>query len=148
MIVAAFGDPGLAALRAALGAPVTSIAEAGMAEAAEGGRRFAVVTTTPGLRDRIAETAARYGHRRFVGTWTTPGDPAALTADPPALEAALAGAVEQAVREGGVEAIVVGGGPLAQAARVLSATAPVPLIEPLPAAVRLSLDRAMGGART
>jgi len=148
VIVAAFGDPGLDALRAALAAPVTSIAEAGMAEAAEGGRRFAVVTTTPGLRDRIAETAARYGHRRFVGTWTTPGDPAALTADAPALEAALAGAVEQAVREGGVEAIVVGGGPLAQAARVLSATAPVPLIEPLPAAVRLSLDRAMGGART
>ena len=59
VIVAAFGDPGLDALRAALNVPVTGIAEAGMVEAAEGGRRFAVVTTTPDLRDQIAETAAR-----------------------------------------------------------------------------------------
>ena len=147
VIVAAFGDPGLNALRAMLVAPVTGIAEGGMAEAAGDGRRFAVVTTTPGLRNRIVETAARYGHRRFVGTWTTPGDPTALTADPPALEAALARAVEQAVSEGGAEAIIVGGGPLAQVARVLSATAMVPLIEPLPAAVRLSLNRAMARAR-
>ncbi len=142
-IVAAFGDPGLDALRAALNVPVTGIAEAGMAEAAQGGRRFAVVTTTPSLCDRIAETASRHGHRRFAGTWTTPGDPAALTANLSALEAALAAAVEQAVRKGGVEAVVIGGGPLAVAARALAGTAPVPLIEPVPAAVRLSLRRAM-----
>ena len=147
VIIAAFGDPGLDALRAALDVPVTGIAEAGMAEAAEGARRFAVVTTTPRLCDRIAETAWRYGHRRFAGTWTTPGDPAALTADPAALEAALAAAVEQAVREGGVDAVVIGGGPLTVAARVLAATARVPLIEPVPAAVRYSLKRAMARTR-
>ena len=147
VIVAAFGDPGLDALRSTLAVPVTGIAEAGMAEAARGGRRFAVVTTTPGLRDRIAETAARYGLRHFAGTWTTDGDPVALTADPPALEAALAASVEQAIREGGAEAIVIGGGPLATAARSLLATSPVPLVEPVPAAVRLSLARAMEGTR-
>ena len=148
------GHGGLATSFAAALAPtyapeleIAGIAEGGMAEAAGGGRRFAVVTTTPGLRNRIVETAARYGHRRFVGTWTTPGDPTALTADRPALVAALARAIEQAVSEGGAEAIIVGGGPLAQAARVLSATAIVPLIEPLPAAVRLSLDRAMARVR-
>jgi Asp/Glu/hydantoin racemase len=142
VIVAAFGDPGLVALRAALARPVTGLAEAGMAEAGRGGRRFAVVTTTPGLRERISMTATAQGHRRFAGTWTTSGDPAALTADPPALEAALAAAVEEAVRQGGAEAIVIGGGPLAVAARALRATAPVLLVEPVPAAVRLSLARA------
>lgn len=141
VIVAAFGDPGLDALRDVLAIPVTGIAEAGMAEAARSGRRFAVVTTTPRLRDRIAETASRYGHRRFAGTWTTPGDPAALTADAAALEAALAAAIAEAVADGGAEAVVIGGGPLAVAARALAASAPVPLIEPIPAAVRCSLRR-------
>src|SRR5687767_3398450 len=45
VIVAGFGDPGVDALRGLLPCPVTGIAEAGMAEAGAGGRRFAVVTT-------------------------------------------------------------------------------------------------------
>ena len=148
VIIAAFGDPGLEALRSKLSVPVTGIAEAGMAEAAQGGRRFAVVTTTPRLRGRIAETAARYGYTTFAGTWTTGGDPAALTADAYALEAGLARAVEAAVREGNADTVVIGGGPLAIAARSLAASAPVPLIEPVPAAVRLSLNRLNARAGT
>lgn len=143
VIVAAFGDPGRDALASEIAAPVTGIAEAGMAEAASEGRRFAVVTTTPLLRDSIADTARRYGHRAFAGTWTTPGDPATLTDDPPALEAALAAAIDTAVASGGAEAVVIGGGPLAVAARALAAVAPVPLIEPVPAAARLALARAL-----
>ena len=141
VIVAAFGDPGLDALRSLLSCPVTGIAEAGMAEAGAGGRRFAVATTTPGLRDMIAATAARHGHGAFAGTWTTPGDPAALTADADALVRALATACRAAIAEGGAEAVVIGGGPLACAARALAGTLPVPLVEPVPAAVRLSLVR-------
>jgi Asp/Glu/hydantoin racemase len=141
VIVAAFGDPGLDALRELLPCPVTGIAEAGMAEAGAGGRRFAVATTTPDLRDSIAATAARYGHGAFAGTWTTRGDPTALMADAEALVRALGAACRAAVAEGGAEAVVIGGGPLARAARALAATLPVPLIEPVPAAVRLSLAR-------
>jgi Asp/Glu/hydantoin racemase len=141
VIVAAFGDPGLARLRAALDIPVTGIAEAGMREAAEGDRCFAVVTTTPALVDSIAATAAKHRHTGFLGTWTTRGDPAELTADSLRLEARLAEAVEAAVRESHAEAIVIGGGPLAQAAHALAATAPVPLIQPIPAAVRLTRAR-------
>jgi allantoin racemase len=140
VIVAAFGDPGLGVLRARLPIPVTGIAEAGMAEAAEDGRRFAVVTTTPLLRYCIAETAADQGYDSFIGTWTTPGDPVVLTTDYNALLDALAVACFEAI-VGGAEAIVIGGGPLAEAARALVGTTPVPLIEPLPAAVRLTLSR-------
>ena len=141
VIVAAFGDPGLSALRATLDVPVTGIAEAGMAEAGENGRPFAVVTTTPDLAPRIASAAAHYGHLGFAGTWTTDGDPAALIADPDALEAALGKAIRCAADSGRAEAVVIGGGPLAMAARAFSATAPVPLVEPVPAAVRLSFRR-------
>ena len=112
-----------------------------MAEAGLNGRSFAVVTTVPKLVPRIASTAARHGHPGYIGTWTTSGDPAALTADAALLEAALAKAIRRAVGSGRAEAVVIGGGPLATAARALSATAPVTLVEPIPAAVRLSLAR-------
>ena len=59
VIISAFGDPGLEALRAVLPMPVTGIAEAGMAEAGEGWRRFCVVTTTPDLKTAIEQTARR-----------------------------------------------------------------------------------------
>lgn len=147
VIVAAFGDPGVPVLRRRLFVPVTGIAEAGMAEAAQGDRPFAVVTTTPDLRDHIGQTAARHGHGDFLGTWTTPGDPAALTEDGPALRDALAEAANDAIRAG-ARAIVIGGGPLAEAARSLAREVSVPLIEPVPAAVRLSLTRQMQGALT
>lgn len=144
VIVAAFGDPGLDGLRAALPVPVTGIAEAGMREAAQGRRRFAVVTTTPALRDRIAATAVRHGHAGFIGTWVTPGDPAALTADAAALFRALADGCHRAA-SAGAEAVIIGGGPLAEPARALSDVVSVPLIEPLPAAVRLTQLRLSQG---
>lgn len=143
VIVAAFGDPGLAALRQRLAIPVTGIAEAGMAEAATAGRRFAVVTTTPALVGAIAGAAARYGHDTFAGTWLTPGDPAEVMADLDRLVGALHEACLRACRESAAEAIVVGGGPLAVAARRLAGLVKVPLIEPVPAAVRLAAIRGM-----
>jgi allantoin racemase len=141
VIVAAFGDPGLVELRWRLPCPVTGIAEAGMAEAAALSPCFAVVTTTPALVPSIAANAAASGHHAFAGTWVTPGDPASLMADPVALSAALDAACRRAIDEGGAGAIVIGGGPLAVAARALAGTLPVPLVEPLPAAVRLTLRR-------
>ena len=140
VLVAAFGDPGVLALRDLLAVPVTGLAEAGMREAAQGGRRFAVVTTTPDLRDGIAAMAEAHGHDRFLGTWTTPDDPVALASNDAALATALAAACARAV-DAGAEAIVIGGGPLAEAARTIAPNSPVSLIEPLPAAIRLSLAR-------
>ncbi len=142
VIVAGFGDPGLEALRARLAIPVTGIAEAGMAEAARDGRRFAVVTTTPDLVDAIAIKATKEGHQNFAGTWVTPGDPARLMADAFQLETALHQACLTAIEDSGVEAIVIGGGPLAVAGRRLVGRIPVPLIEPVPAAARLACARA------
>ena len=143
VIVAAFGDPGLAALRGQLDCPVTGIAEAGMMKAASGGRRFAVVSTTPGLRDAIDLTAARYGHdATYRGAEFTPGNPLDLMADPERLVEALAEACTRAINQRGAEAIVIGGGPLALAARALAPRFTVPIIEPVPEAVRLAMARA------
>jgi allantoin racemase len=145
VIVAAFGDPGHAQLSELLDCPVIGIAQAGMAQAAQGGRRFCVVTTTPDLERAILATAQRYGlAAQCLGVRLTPGDPRALMADPAALQAALLHACEMAVVLDGAQAIVIGGGPLAVVARALATQLPVPVIEPVPAAVQLLLARIAG----
>jgi Asp/Glu/hydantoin racemase len=141
VIVAAFGDPGLEAARETLLCPVIGIAEASMAAARRSGR-FGVATTTPDLAGAIAEKARGYGHGdRFTGVRLTPGDPATLMADPAALTAALAEACRQCVEADGAEAVIIGGGPLASAARQLRDLLAMPITEPVPEAVRLLCQR-------
>ncbi|MBD8890728.1 hydrogenase expression protein HupH [Labrenzia suaedae] len=137
VIVSAFGDPGLDTLRRRLSVPVAGIAESSFHEAAGGGRRFAVVTTTPDLKAAITARAVGEGFGAlFAGVWLTPGDPAHLMANEEALLEELLRAIGAAARQDAVEAVIIGGGPLASAARALASVSPVPLIEPIPAAVR------------
>jgi Asp/Glu/hydantoin racemase len=145
LIVAAFGDPGVADLRQSVAIPVTGIAEAGMAEAAAHGP-FAVVTTTPDLVGAIAERADLYGHGDlFLGTVLTDGDVHQVMGNREGLSEALREACQRAVKEMGARALVIGGGPLAVAARAIAGSLTVPIIEPVPAAVRLAVLRASGG---
>lgn len=140
VVIGAFGDPGLQQLSARLGCPVVGIAQAGMAEAAHGDRRFSVVTTTPDLAGSIMGLADRYGWgRQCLGVRLTQGDPRVLMADANALRSALLLACEEAVQIDGAQAVVIGGGPLAVIAREISHRVAVPLVEPVPAAVRLVL---------
>ncbi len=142
LIVAAFGDPAVPELRRSVAIPVTGIAEAGMAEAAAHGD-FAVVTTTADLVESIAERAMAYGHAdRFLGTVLTPGDAHQVMADRKGLVTALLAACRRAVHDNGAKAIVIGGGPLAVAAREIAGQVGVPVIEPVPAAIRLAAERA------
>ncbi len=137
IIIAAFGDPGLSEVASLIPGRVVGIGSSGLLEAADGGRRFAVATTTPGLVDAIAQTVERLGlANRFTGTRLTRSPPLDLATDPTRTVSELAEAIERAVQDDGAEAVVIGGGPLAEAARTLSATLAVPLVEPVPAAVR------------
>lgn len=136
VILSAFVDPGLARLTGLLDVPVVGIGEASLREAAAVGR-FSVVLTTPGLTGMVCRYAAALGVAdRLASVPGTTGDPATLMADAGRLLAALDELVRQAVSRDGAQAVVIGGGPLADAARTLAATAPVPLVEPVPAAVR------------
>lgn len=136
IIVSAYIDPGIAAIRAKLPIPVVGIGESSMREAAAIGR-FAVAMTTPGLVEMVRQYAARLGLAdRLVAVPSTTGDPHTRMADPDRVLEALDDLIRRAVNESGAEAVIVGGGPLADAARTLAETSPVPLIEPVPAAVR------------
>jgi allantoin racemase len=147
IIIGAFGDPGVAQLRRQVSVPVIGIAEASMREAAEGGRRFGIATTTPALVEIIAAYAARLGLADlYAGIRLTPGDPLDLVADPPLLVEALAEAVRHSIECDEAEAVVIGGGPLGQAAIAVAARFATPIIAPVPAAMR-RLMRLIVGAR-
>jgi allantoin racemase len=138
VIVSAFGDPGLAALQNRLSIPVVGIGEAGLREGALGNRRFSVVTTTPDLVSSIDRKVITLGlATAYAGVVLTAGDPIELTGNPPRLREALATAILRAMRERRVDAVVVGGGPLGDAALALASRFRIPIIEPIPAAVRL-----------
>lgn len=141
VIVAAFGDPGADELARRLAVPVIGIAEASMRAAARFGC-FSIVTTTPLLAMSIRERAVFLGlGDRLASVRTSDEDPATLTADEPALRAALRALIDVAVAEDGAQAVIIGGGPLASAARVLATVSPVPLIEPVPIAARTIIER-------
>lgn len=148
VIVSAFGDPGLKQARRVLACPVTALAEASMAYAADGGRRFCVVTTTPALTSTIDDAAHAYGHgASYAGTFCTPGHPMVVMRDPALLPIALLETCERVIAAQGVEAIIIGGGPLAAAARAISGRVGVPVIEPIRAAME-TLAAAMSPQET
>ncbi|KMK68459.1 aspartate/glutamate racemase family protein [Puniceibacterium sp. IMCC21224] len=142
VIVSAFGDPGRAALAARLGVPVVGIGQSAALAASRGGRRYAVATHTPTLVasiDALMRDSAPGGD--YLGTFLTSGDPHELGADPEALDAALLVAITRA-HAAGAEAVIIGGGPLGQAAeRLRDVAPPCEIIAPIPEAARLLARR-------
>lgn len=142
VIISAFGDPGIERVRAACRVPVVGIAEASMLEAGAGGRRFGIATVTPELVGPIEGRARALGLLgAYAGIRLTDGDPRELAADSHALETALARAVQRCIDDDGAEAVIIGGGPLGQAAIGLQGRFAFPVIAPIPAAMRLLASR-------
>lgn len=142
IIVAGFGDPGVATLRKQLSVPVIGLGEAGIAEAAQGGMRYAIVTVTPELHDSLVAAAhAGAPVAQFAGVHYTSGDQSALMSNPDQLQKALLQACREVIKNDGVQSIVIGGGPLAHAAQDIAAQLQLRVIDPVAAAVRLACTR-------
>lgn len=137
IIVSAFGDPGAEALALRAPCPVIGIgAAAARAAAAAGGQPFAVATTTSSLAPLIDGLTQRSApSARYLGCFCTAGDPAALMSDAEALDLALLEQIEKA-HAAGAAAVIIGGGPLGEAAERLRAKAPLRLINPILCAAR------------
>jgi allantoin racemase len=136
MLVAAFGGPGVAALRCVVDVPVLGIGDAAMRAAAALGR-FGVATTTPNLAASIVRQAAAIAAAgQFTGVRLATGDPLHLAADPALQLERLAEAVEQCLTQDGADVVVIGGGPLSDSGRALHERYGDLIIEPVPAAMR------------
>jgi Asp/Glu/hydantoin racemase len=145
IIISAFGDPGLEALRAATTIPVVGLCEASMIAASRDGRRFGIATVTPELVPCFAEKARALGlAMNYTGTRLTNGDPEQLAADPAALLVALERAARGCIEDDHADTVIIGGGPLGQAAETLQKHFAAPVISPIRCAVELLVARIDG----
>lgn len=142
LIVSAFSDPGLEALRAQVTIPVFGIGESVFQEAAKGGRTFGIVTVTPDeeLLASFREKAEELGYEeQYSGVRVTPGDPLELMSSNELLDTALNKAVLASIEEDGAQAVIMGGGPLSASALRLQSRFEVPLLVAVNAAARAAV---------
>lgn len=152
LVIDSVGDYGLAAMRAMLPIPVIGSGEAGLAEAAVGGRSFGIVTVWPqsmnfilyerlqvcgvlGLCAGIVSTGSDADTDSLAG----PDGYLAHVRDGKAaiVQRVLAGIAT--LVSGGVEAVMLGCTCMSGMAAMIAAASPVPVINPLAAGVRAAL---------
>jgi Asp/Glu/hydantoin racemase len=138
-IVAAFGDPGLAAAREFADIPVLGIEESALLTAWTLGRRIAIVCLTPRLGRWYQECAEEHGLAgRLVSVrpLDAPIDDIARAKDQ--LRARLLEECQRAIELDAAEVIIFGGAPIAGLAREVASEIPVPVLDGVSCAVRLA----------
>lgn len=129
VLIACFGDPGLFALRETCPLPVTGLAEAAFARAAQRGR-FAVVTGGAAWRPMLQRLAQALGFGHAVAAiQTVEASGLALASDPQAAREILGAACDRVVRETDARSIIIGGAGLAGLAHTLQPDFSLPLLD-------------------
>ena len=137
VIVAAFGDPGLSALREALPVPVLGMTESALATACLLGHRFSIVAISQRIQAWYREMVESHGLIGRLASIRALDRPLASIGGVQDEHAdALLALCERAVREDGAEVIVLAGAPLAGLARALRGRLPVPVVDGVSSAVR------------
>jgi allantoin racemase len=137
VVVAAFGDPGLAGLREALPVPVTGLTEAALASAHLLGHRISIIAISQRIQAWYREVVESYGFGSRLASIRALDRPLASIGGVQDEHAqALKTLAERAVDEDGAEVIVLAGAPLAGLARSLAGQLPVPVVDGVSSAVR------------
>jgi allantoin racemase len=134
-ILACFDDIGVDDIRRLVGAPVVSMAEAGI-RAADPYRRFAIVTTVETALPAIVALLAHYDAADRCVVRATGIGVAEASARTESAERALHGAIRHARDEDGAEAIVLGSGAYSGRRAELAEMAGTPVIDGLESAIR------------
>ncbi|NKX56460.1 aspartate/glutamate racemase family protein [Arthrobacter mobilis] len=139
IVVAAFGDPGLPALKELADVPVLGITEAALCAAALQGRQFSIIAISDritawyrdcvehfGFSSRLASIRSINQALRGIGT---------VQQD---FKATLLELARTAVDQDGADAVILAGAPLAGLARELKDQIPVPVVDGIGAGIRLA----------
>ena len=136
IVMAAFGDPGLPALREAFDRPVIGLTEAALARAAELAQRFSIIAISPRISAWYRAVVERYGYGGRLASIRALDAPLRDIAGVQEEHGArLSALIQQVVEKDRAEAVIVAGAPLAGLARRISGL-PVPLVDPIAAAVQ------------
>ena len=137
VVVAAFGDPGLAGLRELLPVPVTGMTEAALATAHLLGHRISIIAISQRIQAWYRETVEAYGFGSRLASIRALNRPISAIGGVQEEHAhALHALAEQAVIEDGADVIILAGAPLAGLARSLHGRLPVPMVDGDSSAVR------------
>ena len=137
VVVAAFGDPGLAGLRELLPVPVTGMTEAALATAHLLGHRISIIAISQRIQAWYREVVESYGFGDRLASIRALDRPLSAIGGVQQEHAqALQALAERAVAEDGAEVIVLAGAPLAGLARTLQGRLPVPVVDGVSSAVR------------
>ena len=137
LIVAAFGDPGLAGLREVLPCPVTGLTEAALASACLLGNRFSIVAISQRIRAWYRETVQGCGLESRLASIRGLDETLADIGNVQGTQGErLLALAERCVAEDGADVIVLAGAPLAGLARSLRGRLPVPVVDGVSSAVR------------
>jgi allantoin racemase len=137
VVVAAFGDPGLAGLREVLPLPVTGLTEAALASAHLLGNRISVIAISQRIQAWYREVITAYGFGPRLASIRALDRPlSSIGGVQEEHLQALKTLAERAVDEDGAEVIVLAGAPLAGLARALKGQLPVPVVDGVSSAVR------------
>jgi len=136
-IIAAFGDPGLFGARELFSFPVVGLAEAAMLTACMVGRRFSIVTFAGALAPWYEECVAMHGlASRCAGIRTLDGSFKSISEVQAEKEELLVALANRAVEQDAADVVILSAAPLAGLAAKVGDRIPVPVIDPVAAAVR------------
>jgi Asp/Glu/hydantoin racemase len=137
VIVAAFGDPGLMALKEVMPVPVLGMTESALASACLLGHRFSIIAISQRIQAWYREVVESYGLGARLASIRALDRPlTSISGVQQEHAAALLGLSERSVKEDGAEVIILAGAPLAGLARSLAGQMPVPVVDGVSSAVR------------
>lgn len=136
-IIAAFGDPGLLGARELFPIPIVGMAEAAMLTACMLGRRFSIITFARALGPWYEDCVEMHGLRSRCAGIRTLDSPFRSVVNVQEEKADLLVALaREAIERDAADVCILSGAPLAGLAYKIADRIPVPLVDPIGAAVK------------
>lgn len=141
VIVAAFGDPGLSALREVMPIPVLGMTESALASACLLGHRFSIIAISQRIQAWYREVVESHGLLTRLASIRALDQPLkSIGSVQQDHTKRLKQLCDMAVEEDGAEVIILAGAPLAGLARSLHGQLPVPVVDGVSSAVRHAIS--------
>lgn len=139
VVVAAFGDPGMPALKELADVPVIGITEAALCAAALQGHRFSIIAISDRIRPWYLECVERFGlGGRLASIRSINESLNTIGSVQQDFKETLLALSRQAVAEDGADVVILAGAPLAGLARELRGLIPVPVVDGISAGIRMT----------
>lgn len=135
-VIAAFGDPGMPALKELLDIPIVGITEAALSTASLLGRRLAIVAISNRIAAWYGECVTYYGYSSRVAAIRSLQSPLqGIDSVQQDFRSDLVQLAYQVVDTEGADAVILAGAPLAGLAREVVGEIPVPVVDGIAAGV-------------